>query len=132
MNTKTIDTLKEEYKYKEARDLLSQIEIKDAQNLRDLAECYYKDLELSRDFSYKESLEILDKIKDDDDEPHKTLQITGAIYKRKGEYEKNLDDLYISIKEYEESYTKYKKDDKGYGGINASYLYDVLAQEMHS
>lgn len=127
MNNK-LKILKSDYKYHESRKLLNE-NSKDAQQLRDIAECYYKDLELHKDFSYKKALEILEKI-EHDSSPEKTLQIKGAIYKKKWEYQVNLDDLYESIRLYEKAYNEHRAKDEGYGGINASYLYDVLSQQV--
>lgn len=124
-----IEKLKAKYKYKEAREILEKIEKKCSQNLRNLAECYYKDLELHKDFSYDMALKTLSLISEDDKE-EETLCLKGAIYKRKWEYKANLDDLYKSIEYYKNAYENYKEKDKGYGGINASYLYDVLLNEL--
>jgi len=129
MNENSVDELKASYEYKEAREFLENKNKKSTQNLRDLAECYYKDLELNRDFSYDKALDILEEIVYDE-RPYKTLQLKGAIYKRKWEYEKNINDLYTSINCYETAYNKNKNKDEGYGGINAAYLYDVLSKEL--
>ena len=124
-----IDDLKKRYQYKEVRELIKKIKNKDAQNLRDLAECYYKDLELNKDFSYDKALDILNDIKNDDNIPE-TLCLIGAIYKRKWEYLQNIDDLQEAINSYLKAFTKYPKDDKGYGGINSAFLLDVLASKI--
>ena len=44
--------------------------------------------------------------------------------------EKNLNDLYKAIKNYEKAYTKYKNSEWYYGAINTSFLYEVLANEF--
>ncbi|MDD2905260.1 MAG: patatin-like phospholipase family protein [Sulfurimonas sp.] len=125
-----VKDLKSEYKYKEARDFIDE-NTTDANLLRILAECYYKDLELHRDFSYDKALRILGKIDDTSDNDKKeTLCLKGAVYKRKWEYQAKLDDLYEAIKNYEEAYTEHKDNDRGYGAINAAYLYDVLANTL--
>lgn len=126
-----IKKIKSDYKYKQARDLIENEKTEDSSLLRELAECYYKDLELHRDFSYKKALNILENIKEDNS-PEKTLQLQGAIYKRKWEYEANLDDLYKSIEHYEKAYKEYKTKDEGYGAINTAYMYDVLADKVSS
>ena len=130
-NLSDIKKLKSEYKYHEARKILLGQASDDSECLRNLAECYYKDLELHQDFSYPKALEILDKIIDVTS-PEKTLQLKGAIYKRKWEYQGNLDDLYKSIENYEQAYMNYKEKDEGYGAINAAYMYDVLANKISS
>ncbi|MGB3961969.1 MAG: tetratricopeptide repeat-containing protein, partial [Sulfurimonas sp.] len=80
-----VKDLKSEYKYKEARDFIDE-NTTDANLLRILAECYYKDLELHRDFSYDKALRILGKIDDTSDNDKKeTLCLKGAVYKRKWE-----------------------------------------------
>ena len=132
---KDIKKLKDDYKYSQAREvLLSKCNndyenIKDEDLLRALAECHYKDLELHRDFSYDIALDILKQINNDKNEKE-TLCLKGAIYKRKWEYARNLDDLHKSIKYYEQAYTDFKEKDEGYGAINASYLYDILATKV--
>ncbi len=63
-------------------------------------------------------------------EKKETLSLLGAVYKRKWEHQANLDDLYKAMKYYEDAYKKYKIEDKGYSGINASYLYDVFASKV--
>jgi len=125
-----IKNLKQKYKYSEARKLLSENST-DENELRALAECYYKDLELDRNDSYDKALEILEKIVNDKNEKE-TLCLKGAIYKRKWEYQANLDDLYESINFYEKAYKEYKIEDEGYGGINTAYMYDVLANKINS
>ncbi len=125
---KKILKLKAQHKYDEARALLNENST-DNDELRALAECNYKDLELHKDYSYAEALKLLDKIKDDNN-PSETLCLRGAVYKRKWEHKANIDDLYESIKVYELAYNDYKQDDKDYGGINASYLYDVIANHI--
>lgn len=126
-----VKALKSDYQYKEVRDLIEKENLQNDDLLRELAECYYKDLELHRDHSYDKALDILEKI-EQDSSPEKTLQLQGAIYKRKWEYQANLDDLYKSIEHYERAYKEHKIKDEGYGGINASYMYDVLANKINS
>lgn len=128
---KDVKAFKSNYKYKDARDLIKKEKTEDSILLRKLAECYYKDLELHRDESYEKALDILKNIKNDNS-PEKTLQLQGAVYKRKWEYQANLDDLYKSIEHYEKAYKKHKTKDEGYGAINAAYMYDVLADKVSS
>lgn len=126
-----VKALKSDYQYKDARDLIEKENLQSDDLSRALAECYYKDLELHRDHSYDKALDILEKI-EQDSSPEKTLQLQGAIYKRKWEYQANLDDLYKSIEHYERAYKEHKTKDKGYGGINAAYMYDILANKINS
>lgn len=128
---KKVKSLKSQYAYKQARELIESQDDKNQDLLRELAECYYKDLELHRDESFPIAINILenmDLVKDDN--PSETLCLLGAIYKRKWENEKNLNDLYKAIKNYEKAYTKYKNSEWYYGAINTSFLYDVLANEF--
>ncbi|NQY54506.1 MAG: patatin-like phospholipase family protein [Campylobacteraceae bacterium] len=133
---KVVKKLKQNCKYNLARkEILSKydddlIKVSNNNLSRELAQCYYKDLELNKDFSYDIALSILHSI-DSDDNKKETLCLKGAIYKRKWEYKANIKDLYKSIEYYENAYIEYKYDDNGYGGINASYLYDVLAKELN-
>jgi predicted acylesterase/phospholipase RssA len=124
----------ESYRYLQARQEIfaHYDDYKKIQNdnlLRVLAQCYYKDLELHKKFSYNRALEILQQIKNDTNQKE-TLCLKGAIYKRKWEYVKNLKDLYKAIEYYEKAYNDFRNEDMGYGGINASYLYEILAKEF--
>lgn len=126
-----IRKLKLQYAYKRARELIESTDVKSPDLLRALAECYYKDLELHRSESFPIAIKILENMDlSKDDNPSETLCLLGAIYKRKWENEKNLDNLYDAIKNYEKAYTKYKNSEWYYGAINTSFLYDVLANEF--
>ncbi len=125
-----VEVLKKGYKYSQARSLLNEDSI-DSDELRALAECFYKDLELNKNYAYKKALNILDAITNDTDEKE-TLCLGAAVYKRKWELHTDLDDLYEAIRLYEKAFTDYKEKDEGYGGINASYLYDILSKEVES
>ncbi len=81
---KTIKKLKAEYNYQKVIALLD-INSTNADELRTLAECNYKDLELHREYSYDKALDFLEKIVVDNN-PKETLCLKGAIYKRKWEH----------------------------------------------
>lgn len=123
-----IKELKAKHKYADARELLNENST-NADELRILAECNYKDLELHREYSYDKALGFLEKIVVDNN-PKETLCLKGAIYKRKWEYKQDLKDLKKAISNYLEAFVKYTRNDEGYGGINSAFLLDVLANQL--
>jgi len=126
-----IEELKKEHDYKELRSLIKKYEKNLTPDLlRALAECYYKDLELSKEFAYPKALKILDDITDDDN-PHETLCLKGAIYKRKWEYTANQKYLIIAKDFYQEAYNL-NTDNSYYSGINVAFLLDELANTIKS
>lgn len=125
---KTIKKLKAEYNYQKVIALLD-INSTNADELRTLAECNYKDLELHREYSYDKALDFLEKIVVDNN-PKETLCLKGAIYKRKWEHKQDLRDLKKAISNYLQAFVKYTKNDEGYGGINSAFLLDILSNKL--
>lgn len=127
-----IKNLKKHYRYKEIRETIEKQPIKSFGDIRTLAEAYYKDLDLHKKNSFPKAIKLLEDIKSkekEDDNPSETLCLLGAIYKRKWEYEKDLNYLFKAIGNYEKAYIK-KDKEWYYGAINTSFLYEILANEF--
>jgi predicted acylesterase/phospholipase RssA len=97
-----------------------------------LALCTYKDEELVPNQRFRPALRILDEIPKiapttRDGDSAETLALRGAIYKRMWEFGGQTDYLYEAVKHYLSAWSRDRASDKGYGGVNAAYLMDVLA-----
>lgn len=124
---------KDNHNFKAALNLLSTID-KDHQIdksskeyidfLHLKAQCYYQNNELPLRLRCSESLKIIGELSDDE-----SSRLKGAIYKRKYFSERNLSDLYLSIKYYEEV-SHNPADDLGYGAVNTIFLYYVLIHDI--
>ena len=100
--------------------------------------CTYKDEELIPAERFKRALEILDapfkgaapaagpadRIVFESPE---TLALRGAVYKRMWEFGGQAENLYRAADCYLKAWERDPVQDKGYGGVNAAYLMDVLA-----
>ncbi len=91
---------------------------------QDKAQCYYQDLKLPTRKRFSEALEILNNIEEDDN-PFETSRLKGAVYKRKYQHGKDIEDLYKAIKYYEKASENVIKD-MGYGAGNTVFLYYLL------
>jgi predicted acylesterase/phospholipase RssA len=94
--------------------------------------CTYKDEELIPRERFQGALGILDLLrKEFANESCETLGLRGAIHKRMWEFSGQEDALYAAARYYlrawREDATADKHIDKGYGGVNAAYLMDVMA-----
>src|SRR5437763_17067236 len=56
-----------------------------------------------------------------------TLALGGAIYKRKWEYGGQIEHLYEALAFYRAAYERDPEADKGYSGVNAAYILDILS-----
>ena len=137
-----LKNLMDEYHYGEARKLIKE-KFADTSITRNekfflklkLAECYYKDNELNKEYSFEKALNILDKLWDElsnesenfTEEKKECKNLQGAVYKRYFDLTDDIKWLQKSISCYEYSWRKYRDKDKGYGGCNAANLYDILA-----
>ncbi len=130
------EVLKNKHFYKEVFSELIKIKTnKLFNNLEDkikqkiislLAQCKYQDKELPSKTRFKEALVFLDELDEKDCE---TLCLKGAVYKRKYELHKKVKDLYKAINFYE-SASNNTQEDKGYGAVNAIYLYYHLIASL--
>lgn len=99
-----------------------------------LALCTYQDEELLPLLRFSRALDILEKLGLGD--PHKAtfqiLKLGGAIYKRKWEYDGQIESLYQALAFYRAAYAADPQQDKGYCGVNAAYILDILASRARA
>jgi len=100
-----------------------------------LAYCIYKDPQLLPDRRFDEALAILQRI----DlatlvaaSVCETLGLMGAVYKRRFEHTGNWTDLIHSHAHYLEAWRHDPLKDRGYGGANAAFVMDILADRSRS
>jgi len=94
-----------------------------------LALCTYKDEELHLDARFARALVILEglglgKPGTDDAE---TLALGGAVYKRMWQHGGQIEHLFQALALYRAAYQRDPDTDRGYGGINAAYILDLLS-----
>lgn len=94
-----------------------------------LALCTYKDEELLPARRFDDALQILEQIglcnpKTKDAE---TLALGGAVYKRLWEYNGQLENLHQALFFYRAAFERNPEQDQGYGGVNAAFVLDILA-----
>jgi len=131
------EDLKGELEYGYARKVLDVAATKSPQDVwiqQQLALCTYKDEELLPAFRFSRAMEILEKLGLCD--PHKadaeTLGLGGAVYKKKWEYDGQIENLYQALAFYRAAYERYPQEDKGYCGVNAAYILDILASRART
>lgn len=90
------------------------------------AECYYQNRELPANTRFTKALSILETLNPEEGE---TKRLKGAIFKRKYQFGKNLEDLYRAISYYETA-AQDVAEDEGYGAVNAVYLYYALIAHL--
>lgn len=102
--------------------------------VRLLTECKYQDKELSSKVRFKSAENLLNSIKNIDIKSKKQNPewscLMGAIYKRKYQLNKHIDDLFSAIKYYNNAIKDIDKtEDDGYGAVNSIFLYKTLLHE---
>jgi hypothetical protein len=123
-----------------ARKLFGRIRAADFTDLKDKAVkigqrhalCTYKDTDLAAANRFKRALEILDEVDQLQCEPsqrQETLGLRGAIYKRMWQVEGQRKDLLRSLAYYLKGFEIGPATDQGYTGINAAFVFDLLARE---
>lgn len=136
-----VDELKSEFEYGLARELLAKARVEDPANVwivQQLALCTYKDQELVPSARFKDALLLLEEIglRDaaavtakaiDPATLPETLALGGAVYKRKWEYDGQLEHLHEALYFYRSAWTQDNEQDMGYAGVNAAYVLDILA-----
>lgn len=94
--------------------------------------CTYKDPDLPARDRFRRALEILDEVDrmcPTPEELQESFGLRGAVYKRLWQVEGQRADLERSLGFYLRGYELGPKTDQGYTGINAAYIFDVLAKE---
>lgn len=91
--------------------------------------CTYKDLTLDPDRRHREALAILEGIglNSPDCRDKETLGQGGAIYKRMWETTGLLEYLHTALTFYRAGWERNPQDDRGWCGVNAAYVLDLLA-----
>jgi predicted acylesterase/phospholipase RssA len=106
--------------------------------LQQLALSTYLDEELLPSRRFESALAVLGEIGLQDPEaidPERTapstlpetLALGGAIYKRKWEYDGQLENLHQALALYHLAWDRDPRMDMGYGGVNAAFVLDLLA-----
>lgn len=100
--------------------------------VQQLALCTYKDEELPPAARFDDALALLEGIglRDPLNINAETLGLGGAVLKRKWERGGRLEDAYASLNFYRAAYERNPDQDRGFGGINAAFLLDVLASRL--
>ena len=111
--------------------------------VQQLALCTYKDQELAASIRFADALVLLEEaglrdpkhaIEEKGLDPYtlpETLGLGGAVYKRMWQNGGQLEHLHQALFFYRAAWerdpTEEKEIDKGYGGVNAAYILDLLA-----
>ncbi|MFZ2405357.1 MAG: pYEATS domain-containing protein [Methylobacter sp.] len=97
-----------------------------------LAICTYKDEEIPSQKRLNLALAILEGIglRDPDNNNSETLARGGAIYKRKWQTFGQLENLNEALFFYLAAYERNPEQDMGYGGVNAAFILDLLADRL--
>jgi predicted acylesterase/phospholipase RssA len=137
-----VKDLKSVFEFGTARTLIEKFENVLSKDRREWfwqqrALCTYKDEELIPAERFKRALAILDAPSKDlpgaqaagrpVPESPETLGLRGAVYKRMWEFGGQPENLYRAADCYLKAWERDPVQDKGYGGVNAAYLMDVLA-----
>jgi predicted acylesterase/phospholipase RssA len=97
---------------------------------QELALCTYKDAELPADERLDRALAVLREVEDTSETKNQeTLGLMGAIYKRKWEIDNQKPQLERALLYYLRGYREGVVNDRGYTGINAAFVLDLLAHE---
>lgn len=97
-----------------------------------LALCTYKDEDIPLKSRFEQALSILEEIglRESNNVDSETLALGGAVYKRKWQTSGQLEDLHESLFFYQAAYERNPEQDMGYGGINAAFIMDLLADRL--
>lgn len=135
---KVINEFKAGFSYKQARKVISHLLSKNkydtSRNItwlkQQLALCTYKDHEIHPLKGFKEALEILEELglRNPSCNDAETLALGGAVYKRKWEYDGQVENLYEALSFYRAAWERNPTQDRGCGGINAAFLLMILAR----
>ncbi len=134
---KHVKELKSVLEYGLARKILERASKESPEDVwvrQQLALCTYKDEELLPLARFSKALNILEELglRDSDKADAETLGLGGAIYKQKWKYDGQIENLYQSLAFYRTGYERYHEKDKGYCGVNAAYILDLLASRAKS
>ncbi len=96
--------------------------------------CTYKDENLPLKTRFERAIMLLEQIglRNPVNNHVETLGLGGAVYKRKWQKFGQLDDLYEALFFYRAAFERNPRKDMGYGGVNAAFILDLLANRTHS
>lgn len=91
--------------------------------------CIYKNEELPPRKRLGQAIALLEEIglRDPQNINAETLSLGGAVYKRKWQQFGQMEDLHESLSFYRSAFKRNPEQDMGYGGINAAFILDLLA-----
>ncbi|HWH79996.1 MAG TPA: patatin-like phospholipase family protein, partial [Candidatus Binatus sp.] len=94
--------------------------------------CIYKDEDRLPRERLDTAMELLNGIglRDPNNTNAETLALGGAIYKRKWEFDGQLEDLHEAVALYNAAWQRNPQADMGYGGINAAFILELLAARL--
>ncbi len=94
-----------------------------------LALCIYKNEEIPARKRLEQAISLLEEVglRDDSNKNTETLCLGGAVYKIKWQQFGQIEDLYESLAFYRAAFERNPQQDMGYGGINAAFILDILA-----
>lgn len=97
--------------------------------VQQLALCIYKNEEIPARKRLKQAISLLEEIglRNDYNKNTETLCLGGAAYKIKWQQFGQIEDLYESLAFYRAAFERNPQQDMGYGGINAAFILDILA-----
>ena len=99
-----------------------------------LALCTYKDEERLPAQRFGDALQILERIglRSPETKDAETLALGGAVYKRRWEYDGQLENLHQALFYYRAAFERHPQQDQGYGGINAAFVLTILADRVRA
>lgn len=102
--------------------------------VQQLALCTYKNEEIQARKRFDQALVLLEEIglRNPSNTNTETRRLAGAVYKRKWQQFGQTEDLYESLSFYRDAFERDPQDDMGYGGVNAAFILDLLADRANS
>ena len=97
--------------------------------VQQLALCIYKNEEIPARKRLDQALALLEEIglRDSSNKNTETLCLGGAIHKIKWQQFGQMEDLHESLSFYRAAFKRNPQEDMGYGGSNAAFILDLLA-----
>lgn len=102
--------------------------------VQQLALCTYKNEEIPARKRLDQALALLEEIglRNPSNKNTETLCLGGAVHKIKWQQFRQTEDLYESLSFYRTAFERNPQGDMGYGGVNAAFILDLLADRASS
>lgn len=102
--------------------------------VQQLALCTYKNEEIPARKRLEQALALLEEIglRNPSNKNTETLCLGGAAHKIKWQQFGQTEDLYESLSFYRAAFERNPREDMGYGGVNAAFILDLLADRANS